>query len=104
MYTSDRCEVYNYMGVKLTRCRSITTFCLLVTFEAQVRLRRCVNFYVLRNQTGKFCLQQSEVLSTLGQRIARFVAKQTGALRGGNPRYRGIWPKSDICNVGANEF
>ena len=57
-------RVYNYMGVKLTRGRSTTKFCLLVTFEAHVGLRRCVNFYVPRNHTGKFCQQQSEVLST----------------------------------------
>ena len=41
MYISDRTEVYKYMGVKVTRGISIPKFCLLVTSEAQVRLRTC---------------------------------------------------------------
>ena len=64
MYTSDRSEVYNYVGVKLTRGISTAKFCLLVTSEAQVGLRMCVNFFVSRNPRGKFYHQQSEVLST----------------------------------------
>ena len=47
---------FNYMGVKQTRGISTAKFCLLVTFEAQVELRKCVNFYVPQNPRGNYTI------------------------------------------------
>ena len=51
MYTSDRSEVDNYVGAKLTRGRFTPKFCLLVTSKAQVGL--CGDFHVPWNPSGE---------------------------------------------------
>ena len=68
------------------------------------RTPQVCQFLCTSESTGQILPSTIRGVKYLGHRIARSDVWQKAAQTGPNPRYWGIWPKSDIFDVRAIEF